>query len=273
MKRMVISYSLDEVEPYINWLYFFHAWQMSRKTEKERKELKDDADNLLHEFAEKYRTHAVVVVRGANSDGDDIVLDDNTRLPMLRQQLPDNDGVCWCLADFIRPLEDGVSDRIGIFAATVEPLMEKEYAGDPYMRMLSQTLADRLAEATAERLHEQVRKSIWGYAPNECLTIEEMHMEKYQGIRPAVGYPSLPDTSINFILNQVLSMGDFGIRLTENGAMQPHGSVSGLMIAHPDAAYFNLGKIGHDQLADYARRRGIPIEMARKFLATSLMNR
>lgn len=273
MKRMVISYSLQEVVPYINWLYFYHAWQMNRKNDREREGLKTDADNLLREFAEKYHTHAVVVVRGANSDRDDIVLDDNTRLPMLRQQQPDSDGMCWCLADFVRPLEGGVPDKIGIFAATVEPLMEKAYAADPYLKMLSQTLADRLAEATAERLHEQVRKSIWGYAPDECLTIAEMHLEKFQGIRPAVGYPSLPDTSLNFILNQLLSMGDIGIRLTENGAMQPHGSVSGLMMSHPNARYFNLGKIGHDQLADYAKRRGLPMEMARKFLSTSLMNR
>ena len=140
MKRMVISYSLHEVVPYINWLYFYHAWQMNRKNDREREGLKNDADNLLREFAEKYHTHAVVVVRGANSDRDDIVLDDNTRLPMLRQQQPDSDGMCWCLADFVRPLEGGVPDKIGIFAATVEPLMEKAYAADPYLKMLSQTL-------------------------------------------------------------------------------------------------------------------------------------
>ena len=148
--------------------------------------------------------------------------------------------------------------------------MEKRYADDPYMRMLAQTLADRLAEATAERLHEQVRKEFWGYAPEEQLSIPEMLAERFQGIRPAVGYPSLPDTSLNFIIDRLLDMQGIGIRLTEHGAMRPHASVSGLMISHPQARYFNLGKIGDDQLADYADRRGIPVEMMRKFLASNL---
>ena len=138
------------------------------------------------------------------------------------------------------------------------------------MRMLAQTLADRLAEATAERLHEQVRKEFWGYAPEEQLSIPEMLSERFQGIRPAVGYPSLPDTSLNFIIDRLLDMQGIGIRLTEHGAMRPHASVSGLMISHPQARYFNLGKIGDDQLADYADRRGIPVEMMRKFLASNL---
>mgnify|MGYP002623650680 CR=1 FL=1 len=191
---------------------------------------------------------------------------------MLRMQQPHTVGVCWSVADFIRPAGMGETDTLGLFAATVEPLMEKAYSDDPYMRMMAQTLADRMAEATAERVHELVRKKIWGYAADENLTIEEMHAEKFQGIRPAVGYPSLPDTSLNFILDKVLRMGDIGITLTENGAMRPHGSVSGMMIATSGARYFNLGKIGEDQLRDYAKRRGLPLEMARKFLAASLIN-
>ena len=135
---------------------------------------------------------------------------------------------------------------------------------------LAQLLADRLAEAAAERMHEQVRKDIWGYAKDEQLTIPEMLVEKFQGIRPAVGYPSLPDTSLNFVLDELIDMKQIGIRLTESGAMKPHASVSGLMMAHPQARYFNLGKIGADQLQDYARRRGLPVEVCRKFLASNL---
>ena len=136
--------------------------------------------------------------------------------------------------------------------------------------MLSQTLADRLAEATAEKLHEEVRRTYWGYAPDEHLSIEALHREAFQGIRPAVGYPSLPDTSINFLIDRLIGMTDIGIRLTEHGAMRPHASVSGLMLSHPAARYFDLGPIGIDQLSDYARRRGIPLPLMRKFISSNI---
>jgi cobalamin-dependent methionine synthase I len=136
--------------------------------------------------------------------------------------------------------------------------------------MMAQTLADRLAEATAERMHEEVRQHYWGYAPDEHLSMQQLHAEAFQGIRPAIGYPSLPDTSINFIISDLIGMKDIGIRLTESGMMMPHASVSGFMIAHPQARYFNLGKIGEDQLHDYSLRRGIPVELARRFLASHL---
>jgi cobalamin-dependent methionine synthase I len=136
--------------------------------------------------------------------------------------------------------------------------------------MMAQLLADRLAEAAAEKLHESVRRDYWGYAPEEQLSVEALHQERFQGLRPAVGYPSLPDASINFLLDRVLGFPQIGIRLTESGAMRPHASVSGLMLAHPEARYFSVGKIGPDQLADYARRRGIPVEVARRFLAANL---
>jgi cobalamin-dependent methionine synthase I len=139
--------------------------------------------------------------------------------------------------------------------------------------MLSQTLADRLAEGTAERMHEEVRRHYWGYAPDEHLTMQETHLEKYQGIRPAVGYPSLPDTSVNFILSDLLNMKEIGIRLTESGMMIPHSSVSGFLFAHPQSRYFDLGKIGEDQLRDYARRRGVPVELMRHFLQSSLLRK
>ncbi len=268
--RKVFSYKVGELIPYINWVYFYHAWQMNGKPKEAREQLRNDADLMLAQFDKQFSTHAVLGLFDANSDEDDIVIGD-TRIPMLRQQRPTKGREwCLCLADFIRPMASGVADRVGVFATTVDPLMESGHPDDPYLKMLAQTLADRLAEATAERLHEQVRKSLWGYAPNEDLSIEQMQAEKFQGIRPAVGYPSLPDTSLNFLIDRIINMGEIGIRLTENGAMRPHASVSGLMMAHPKAHYFDLGKIGKDQLVDYANRRGMPVEMARKFLASNI---
>lgn len=134
--------------------------------------------------------------------------------------------------------------------------MEGLYEQDPYKHLLVQTLSDRLAEAATEKMHEYVRKEAWGYAKDEILSMPDLLVEKYQGIRPAVGYPSLPDQSINFLLDELLDMKQIGITLTENGAMYPHASVCGLMFAHPAAEYFSVGKIGEDQLEDYARRRG-----------------
>ena len=270
--RKVLSYKVRDVAPYINWAYFFHAWQMNGKPQAERELLKKDAEVMLRQFDESFSTHAVFRLFDANSDGDDIMVE-GVRMPMLRQQRPSKgSGWCLCLADFVRPVSMGTADRIGLFATTVDALMECPHEDDPYQKMLAQTLADRLAEATAERLHQEVRKSFWGYAPDEDLTISQMQTEEFQGIRPAVGYPSLPDTSVNFIIDKLIDMGEIGIRLTENGAMRPHASVSGLMIAHPKAHYFDLGKIGDDQLADYANRRGMPLVMARKFLASNLDN-
>jgi cobalamin-dependent methionine synthase I len=136
---------------------------------------------------------------------------------------------------------------------------------------MAQTVADRLAEATAEKMHQEVRTRYWGYAPDEHLSMQQLHIEAFQGIRPAIGYPSLPDTSVNFILSDLLDMKQIGIRLTESGMMTPHASVCGFMFAHPKARYFDLGKIGEDQLRDYAHRRGVPVELMRRFLANSLL--
>ena len=258
-----VDYPLAIVEPYINWLYFDHAWGMSGKPVHERQRLREEALALLGEMEGRYQTHAVFALCKAHADGDDLLVD-GVRIPMLRQQAAGGEHLC--LADFVRPLSLGGSDRVGIFMATVDAAMEADYRGDDYLRMLSQTLADRLAEATAERLHEEVRKHYWGYAPDERLTPRQLHAEQYQGIRPAVGYPSLPDVSINFLLADMLQAGRIGIRLTGHGMMTPHASVSGLMLAHPKARYFSIGKIGEDQLRDYAHRRGIPVELARRFL-------
>lgn len=278
---MILTYSIDDVRPFINWAYFDYAWSMGGKKSAEKDNLYADANRMLDTWkASQYHTKAVFEIMDANSDGDDIIVN-GVRLPMLRQQHPasmpqqghDHQAVSLCLADFIRPASSGIRDRLGAFATTVDAELTLGYNNDVYGKMLSQTLADRLAEGTAELMHLQVRRKYWGYAPDEKLTMDEIHAERYQGIRPAVGYPSMPDTSINFLLARLIDMAGIGIRLTETGMMQPHASVSGLMFAHPKARYFSIGKIGEDQLRDYARRRGLPVELMRRFLASSLLKK
>ena len=284
---MIQTYDISQLRPYINWPYFFFAWQVKDPSEKER--LRQESEVFLDTLEGNYHAHALFLLLDAYSDGDDIIVfrgmrneECGMRIPCLRQQ--QGEPPYLCLADFICPLNKSHSTFhiphstkslphstiIGLFATSVDMGLESDFSSDAYQKMLAQLLADRLAEAAAERVHEQVRKEFWGYAKDEQLTIPEMLIEKFQGIRPAVGYPSLPDASLNFILDDLLDMKQIGIRLTESGAMKPHASVSGLMLAHPKAHYFSIGKIGEDQLRDYARRRGLPIEVCRKFLAANL---
>ena len=262
---MKLTYEISDIAPYINWAYFYHAWGMSGMPESEKVQLRQEAEEALRQIDGTYHTFALFELLHANADGDDIIVLSSKRIPCLRQQQPGSD--CLCLSDFIAPQGE---DRVGLFATSVSHGLETDFDTDPYQKMMMQLLADRLAEATAERMHEEVRKRYWGYAKDENLSIPEMQIEKFQGIRPAVGYPSLPDTSLNFVLDELLDMKQIGIRLTESGAMKPHASVSGLMMAHPKARYFSIGKIGEDQLCDYARRRGLPVEVCRKFLAANL---
>lgn len=262
---MKLTYDISTLIPYINWPYFYFAWQVKEENEKMR--LHTEAVAFLNQLEGHYHAYATFKLYKANSDDEDIVME-GQRLPLLRQQ--QGSAPFLCLSDFIRPLSSGIPDRVGLFATSVDMGLETDFDADPYQKMMAQLLADRLAEAAAERMHEQVRKEFWGYAKDEQLSIPDMLVEKFQGIRPAIGYPSLPDTSLNFVLNELLDMRQIGIRLTESGAMKPHASVSGLMLAHPKAHYFDLGKIGEDQLRDYARRRGLPVEVLRKFLAANL---
>ena len=272
---MIVHYHIHEVSEYINWVYFFHAWGFQpryagianihgcdacramwlvRFPEEERgkaaeaMQLFKEANRMLRLLDEKgYRTHAIFRLTEANSEENDLWLD-GKRFPLLRQQNNRPGEPYLCLSDFVRPLSGGIKDQVGIFVTTIDRETESLYPDDAYRRMLVQTLADRLAEATAEKLHEQVRKQIWGYATNEQLSIHQLHNEEFQGIRPAVGYPSLPDLSVNFLLDEWLDMKQIGIQLTENGMMQPHASVSGLMLAHPASQYFSVGKISEEQL-------------------------
>lgn len=269
------TYSISELTPFINWLYFYHAWGLSGKPREDKEKMKQEALQMLVSWEEKYHTHAIFRLFEVCSEGDDLIFflsDKKLRFPMLRQQHPSAPGEPnLCLADFIRPLSQGIRDQIGVFCTSVDGTIIDEYRHDDYLNMMAQTLSDRLAEATAEKLHEEVRRdrAYWGYAPDENLTIEQQHREEYQGIRPAIGYPSLPDTSANFLIDQLIDMKQAGIRLTETGMMTPHASVSGFMFAHPKSRYFELGKIGDDQLRDYARRRGVPVELMRRFLAVN----
>ena len=271
-KSKIITYNISDVSPYINWAFFFYAWSMNGKAKDAQQELRNEAEQMLVDMEGKYHTRAVFALCEANSEGDDIIVN-GTRVPMLRQQkvIPGKPNLC--LADFIRPASSGIKDAIGLFATSVDAAFTSNNEEDPYQRMLSQTLADRLAEATAEKFHEDVRKKYWGYAPDEHLTLMEIFAEKYQGIRPAVGYPSIPDTSMNFLLYDLLDMMGIGIKLTESGMMVPHASVSGFMFAHPQSRYFDLGKIDDEQLEDYARRRNLPIETLRKYLASALLKK
>lgn len=293
---MIIHYRIHEVSGYINWIYFFHAWGFQPRyaaitnihgcdacralwlanfPEKERAkaaeamQLFKEANRMLNTLDKHFQTHAIFRLMDANSQDNDIWIE-NKRFPFLRQQTAKEGEPYLCLSDFIRPSSSGIMDKIGLFATTVDTEMESLYPDDNYRQLLVQTLADRLAEATAERLHENVRKLIWGYVPEENLSMHQLHNEEFQGIRPAVGYPSLPDQSVNFLLNELINMKQIGIQLTENGMMQPHASVSGLMFAHPSSRYFSIGKIDEQQLEDYAIRRGLPIETMKKYLVANL---
>lgn len=293
----VLTFSIHEVTPYISWVYFFHAWgfqprfaaianihgcdscraswlttfpEEERPKAAEAMQLFKEANRMLDELDRDYKVNTLFALCKANSDGDNLILDGIT-FPLLRQQAKKREGGPFlCLSDFVRPRSSGITDTVGAFAASIDADMEGLYEQDPYKHLMVQTLSDRLAEAGTEKMHEYVRKVAWGYAPEENLTTAQLLVEDYQGIRPAVGYPSLPDQSINFLLNELLDMKQVGISLTENGAMHPHASVCGLIFAHPAAEYFAVGKIGEDQLEDYARRRGVSVEEIRKFLGANL---
>lgn len=292
---------LREIVPFIHWTFFFMAWRLNGKytdiqtvcdcesckvgwlqkfAENERPKAEEaiklykDAQEMLRRFLdEKIITiNAVVGIYPAYSDDDDIIVknaDKEIRIPMLRQQQPSTDGFCYSLADFIKPADD----YLGVFANTVKGVEEfaetYEKDDDMYHSILIKTLSDRLAEATAEWLHYKIRTEIWGYVPDEKLVVDEFFKTHYQGIRPAVGYPSLPDQSIIFALDSLIHFDEIGIMLTENGAMFPNASVSGLIFDHPKSKYFNIGKIDENQFMDYCKRSGKSPEILRKWLASN----
>ncbi|MDQ3397745.1 MAG: methionine synthase, partial [Deinococcota bacterium] len=252
----------------------------------EARGLFDDAQALLADIVERrlLRARGVIGFYPANSAGDDIeVYTDSSRskvltvLHSLRQQGDKRPGQPnLALADYIAPKGSGVKDYLGGFAVTagigIEPLLERfALEHDDYNSIMVKALADRLAEAFAERLHERVRKEFWGYAPNEKLDHDDLIRERYRGIRPAPGYPACPDHTEKRLLFELLEVEKTtGITLTESFAMYPTAAVSGFYFAHPESRYFGVGKIGRDQVIDYARRKGMTVEAVERWLAPNL---
>ena len=286
---------LEEVTGYIDWTFFFHAWQLKgrypqilddeHKGEEARK-LFDDAQAMLVKVVDEQwlRAAAVIGLFPANADGDDIQVyaDGNrqqvlTRFHNLRKQGRQPEGKYnECLSDYVAPADSGKSDYLGAFACTAgigidHKLAEFEQDHDDYHAIMLKALADRLAEALAEWLHERVRSDYWGYAADESLSNEELIAEQYSGIRPAMGYPASPDHTEKDLLWDLLSVQDnTGMWLTESKAMVPTAAVSGLYFSHPESRYFAVGKLNKDQVADYADRKGMPLTEAERWLAPNL---
>ncbi len=279
---------LSELRNFIDWTPFFTSWQLKGKfpailTDEivgvESTKLYNDAQEMLNLIVEeKWLTaNAVTGIFKANSEIDDIIIEGNYRINHLRQQIKKSSRLAsLCLSDFVAPAESGVQDYVGAFAVTTGHGIEKrikifEDQHDDYRAILLKALADRLAEALAEWLHHKVRREIWAYAKDEKLKNEDLIAEKYNGIRPAPGYPACPDHLQKDDIWKMLEVEkNIGATLTESRAMYPAASVSGWYFSHPDSHYFGLGKIGKDQLADYAIRKGLEIKEAEKWLAPNL---
>lgn len=290
------DFPLEELVPVIDWTPFFATWEIKGRYPQVLTDdrygvaataLFDDARRMLDEIVEKnlLTARGVAKLWPANAVGDDILVytgenrgEVAATFHTLRQQMARTSGgrANVAMSDFVAPLDSGINDWIGGFAVTAghgEDELAGRYAkqGDDYNKILSQALADRLAEAFAEKLHQIVRKDLWGYAADEALSSEELIAEKYQGIRPAPGYPAQPDHTEKDTLFRLLDAEKLtGIQLTESRAMLPGSSVSGLYFAHPDSHYFGVGKIEKDQVVDYARRKGWDVEYAERWLAPIL---
>ncbi|TCT05105.1 methionine synthase [Aquabacter spiritensis] len=293
--RVFEDYDLADLVPYIDWTPFFQSWELVGRypmiledpiVGTPAKALFDDAQAMLKTIvAEKWLTaRAVIGFWPANAEGDDIILfrDDTRKTPLatlhtLRQQLARREGrFNLALADFVAPVTSGVADYVGGFAVTTgigEQARSDAFkaANDDYSAILLKALADRLAEAFAERMHQRVRKEFWAYAPDEAVSNEDLIAETYQGIRPAPGYPAQPDHTEKSTLFTLLdATRKIDLELTESYAMWPGAAVSGLYFAHPDSAYFGVGRIERDQVEDYAVRKGWSVEDAERWLAPTL---
>jgi len=289
------SFPLDTLKKYIDWTPFFQSWELAGRypailtdevVGEEATRLFKDANKMLDEIVSRrlFTANGVIGLFPANSDGDDVVLyEDETRereierFLFLRQQNEKGAGLAnHCLGDYVAPIESEKADYFGGFAVTSglrvnELVAIYEADHDDYKSIMAKALADRLAEAFAECMHEMVRKEWWGYAANESWSEEDLVKEKYQGIRPAPGYPACPDHSEKRKLFDLLKVEEnAGLELTESMAMMPASSVSGFYIGHPESKYFGLGKIDKDQVRDYARRKGESIAWTEKWLSPVL---
>jgi 5-methyltetrahydrofolate--homocysteine methyltransferase len=299
-RRVLVDIPLAELVPFIDWSFFFTAWELpgryprildDAKYGAAARELFENGQKLLKEVIDGrlFRASAVYGLWPANSEGDDVVLfsgpfarspagpgeeHEVARFPMLREQVSRGEtDPCLCLADFVAPRELKVRDSVGAFAVTAglgadELAKEFERKHDDYSAIMVKALADRLAEAGAEYLHARVRHE-WGYE-EQTPSSEELIRESYRGIRPAFGYPACPDHTPKRALFELLQAEEIGMSLTEGLSMWPAASVSGLYFAHPDAHYFNVGRVGRDQLEDYSRRSGRPLSESEKWLASNL---
>jgi 5-methyltetrahydrofolate--homocysteine methyltransferase len=289
------DFPIDKLIPYIDWSFFLYTWDIRGRYPAilndplkgaEARSLIADAEEMLELIVSNkwLKANGVIGIFPAASDQDDVVVYDAAepgreleRFYFLRNQEQKEPGVPnLCLSDFLAPEDSAAADFVGLFAATAglgcdEKAHEFARMNDDYRSLMIKVLADRLAEALAEWLHEEVRKSVWGYVPNEKLSTGELLKESYRGIRPAIGYPSCPDHEDKLTLFRLLDPErKTGIFLTETLAMYPGASVAGLYFAHPESRYFQVGRIGEDQVKDYARRRGISIQHVEKQLATHL---
>jgi 5-methyltetrahydrofolate--homocysteine methyltransferase len=286
---------LEELVPRIDWTPFFQAWEMKgrypailddAKAGAAARSLFNDAQAMLRRIiAEKWLTaRAVIGLWPAEAQGDDIAIfgDEKRAKPLaifhsLRQQMArERESPNLALADFVAPAESGRKDYLGGFVVTTgfgEAAQSKRFEADKddYSAILLKSLADRLAESFAERMHQRVRKEFWGFAADEKFTNQELVAEAYRGIRPAPGYPAQPDHTEKAMLFVLLDVEKkIGVKLTENFAMWPGSSVSGLYFSHPESRYFGVGKIERDQVEDYARRKGWNIAEAERWLAPIL---
>lgn len=282
-----VDFPIDEIIPYINWTFFFYTWDLKGVFPAlldhplkgvEARKLYDDATSLLNEIVrdKKLKAKAVVGIFPANSTGDDIIVDKDGRkftfYQLRDQHKHDNGEPNLCLSDFIAPLETGLKDYIGGFAASIHQVpgslsKQARDLGDDYTALLIETLCDRLVEAFAELLFYKVRKDIWGYAPEEESTPQQLIDEKYRGIRPAIGYPACPDHSEKGRLFRLLEVENkIGTSLTENFMMQPASSVSGFMMANRQARFYNIIHITKDQAEDYQKRKGDLFEPLRQLI-------
>ncbi|MBA4411500.1 MAG: methionine synthase [Bacteroidota bacterium] len=292
--KQLIDYPIQELRKYIDWTFFFFVWELKGKFPdilndrlqgEEARKLYADANRMLDQMTEKkmVKANGVFGIWPANADGDDIVLyeDENSKREIgrfyhLRQQEAKKPGSPnYCLSDFIAPIESGITDYFGAFAVTggvgIEKWMKQfRDDNDDYNAILLEALADRLSEAFAELLHEQVRKEYWGCVPEEKLTLEEMLHVDYQGIRPAIGYPACPEHHEKGNLFNMLKAEEIGMELTEHFMMYPTASVSGHYFVHPESKYFSLEKVGKDQIEDYARRKGVSVEVIEQFMPSNL---
>ncbi len=291
----MLNFPLSDLRERIDWTPFFSVWELNGKFPEifdhpqkgeEARRLYDDANSLLDQIiAEEWlEARAIFGIFPANSEGDDIEIygDPDQKHPLaivhtLRQQMRrKNQRPNFALADFVAPKQAGITDYLGFFVVTAGIGIEqtlKKFREDhnDYQIIMLKALADRLAEAFAERLHELVRTKYWGYAPDESLSNQDLIAEKYRGIRPAPGYPACPDhTEKQTIFDILDATNKIGVALTESMAMHPAASVAGYYFAHPKAAYFGVGKIGTDQLTDYAKRKGMDIRTMMRWLSTIL---